>query len=376
MTNSVNYNNQPIPGYPNITINVTGSNIAAPNEKCHCKCCCEGVPYPNIQPYGQYATNPYEVKNQVPYIHKGEYLQPVEIKQELPEAAQQINGQNSQPATVYEASKPIEQAQVLTQKAVEERDNNVSEKIAKETTVKTANDEALNSENIALNEAENNKLAKQDTSSVYPPSYYINNYNIQNGDGVNSGANRGVNSSNNNDLAPNSNNVQDVSAEEDMSSSKEIIEELNARQVEQKEVEKNSKKTKVVALTNEYIMSLENYLNNPNTDIRLMAAKDILTRLDEDKDRYDDAALNALLNKMLQDPNKLVRIAAMSAFSSELASGNQYTVTLLTQIQNNPEADPEDVLEASQILLKRSATTEVKYVPAQENAQSQKVDEK
>ena len=91
-----------------------------------------------------------------------------------------------------------------------------------------------------------------------------------------------------------------------------------AQNTEQKELEKNGKKTKVVALTNEYIMSLENYLNNPNTEIRLMAAKEILTRLDEDKDRYDDVALNALLNKMLQDPEQLIRVAAMSAFSSKV----------------------------------------------------------
>ena len=156
--------------------------------------------------------------------------------------------------------------------------------------------------------------------------------------------------------------------------SKEIIKELDDRQIEQKELEKRGKKTKIVSLTNEYIMSLENYLNNPNTDIRLMAAKEVLTRFDEDRERYDDAALNALINKMLQDPSKLIRVAALSALASELASGNDYTVELLTQIQQNPDADPEDVLEASQILLKRTATTEVRYTPV--NMQNvQKVEE-
>ena len=53
---------------------------------------------------------------------------------------------------------------------------------------------------------------------------------------------------------------------------------------------KNSKQKRVVALTDEYIKSLENYLNNPNDEIRLMASKEILMRLDEDKDRYNDAA--------------------------------------------------------------------------------------
>ena len=94
-----------------------------------------------------------------------------------------------------------------------------------------------------------------------------------------------------------------------------------------------------------------------------MASKEILTRLDEDKNRYDDAALNALLNKMLQDPYKLVRIAALSALSSQLASGNDYTVQLLNNIQSNPNADREDVLQAADILLKMSAGTEIKQIP-------------
>ena len=148
----------------------------------------------------------------------------------------------------------------------------------------------------------------------------------------------------------------------DLSISKEIIEDLDAKNAEQKAAKANVKETKVVALTNEYIMSLENYLNNPNTDIRLMASKEILTRLDEDRDRYDDAALNALLNKMLQDPSKLIRVAALSALSSGLASGNNYTVKLLNDIQNNPDSDKQDVLDAAQILLNRTAKTEVKYV--------------
>jgi hypothetical protein len=103
-----------------------------------------------------------------------------------------------------------------------------------------------------------------------------------------------------------------------------------------------------------------------------MASKEILTRLDEDKERYDDAALNALLNKMLQDPEKSVRILALSAFASQLASGNDYTVKLLNDIQNNPSADKEDVITAANILLKMSATTEVKYKPIQNNASQSK----
>ena len=94
-----------------------------------------------------------------------------------------------------------------------------------------------------------------------------------------------------------------------------------------------------------------------------MASKEILTRLDEDKSRYDDAALNALLNKMLQDPSKLIRVASLSAFNAQLASGNDYTVHLLHSIQQNPSADKEDVLQAADVLLKLSAGKEIKHIP-------------
>jgi len=148
-----------------------------------------------------------------------------------------------------------------------------------------------------------------------------------------------------------------------MNRSENIKADLAEREAEIQEEKKNTKEAKIVALTDEYIKSLENYLNNPNDEIRLMASKEILTRLDEDKDRYDDAALNALLNKMMQDPNKLVRIAALSAFSAQLASGNDYTVQLLQNIQSNPNSDKEDVLQAADILLKMSAGVEVKNIP-------------
>ena len=71
---------------------------------------------------------------------------------------------------------------------------------------------------------------------------------------------------------------------------------------------------------------------------------------------------------MLQDPNSLVRLAAMSALSSQLASGNEYTTKLLQDIQNNPNSSKEDVVQAANILLKMAADTEIKYVPVKEKA--------
>lgn len=205
-------------------------------------------------------------------------------------------------------------------------------------------------------------------AQAYPPQYYLNNYNYQN-NGTDARKNKEASAENGLAAAQtdSENAVKqyepDIEEPQDFSKSKAVIDDLDARAAAEAEEKKNSKQKRVVALTDEYIKSLENYLNNPNDEIRLMASKEILTRLDEDKDRYNDAALNALLNKMLQDPSKLIRVAALSAFASQLASGNDYTITLLHNIQQNPSADKEDVLQAADILLKMSAGTEVKNIP-------------
>ena len=234
---------------------------------------------------------------------------------------------------------------------------------------------------------------------AYPPQYYLNNYNYQgNGKAVEDTVNKSDIEAINKELenlknspettgAPQQINNSDEKAiqndemnsdgtalkhydtgenkdvKQDMTKSTGIIDDLDAREEQIKADKKNSKQKRVVALTDEYIKSLENYLNNPNDEIRLMASKEILMRLDEDKDRYNDAALNALLNKMLQDPSKLIRVAALSAFASQLASGNDFTVELLHNIQANPSADKEDVLQAADILLKMAGGTEVKNIP-------------
>lgn len=258
--------------------------------------------------------------------------------------------------------------------------------------------------------ATNPQMAQQPNGfQAYPPQYYLNNYNYQgNGKTVEDTVNKSdieainkeleniknasetanqtqnadskdVNSTQAGEIANEANQTDSVGAEgtalkhydtgedkdtkQDMTKSGGIIDDLDAREEQIKADKKNSKQKRVVALTDEYIKSLENYLNNPNDEIRLMASKEILMRLDEDKDRYNDAALNALLNKMLQDPSKVVRVAALSAFASQLASGNDFTVELLHNIQANPSADKEDVLQAADILLKMSGGTEVKNIP-------------
>ncbi|MCQ2739034.1 MAG: HEAT repeat domain-containing protein [bacterium] len=215
------------------------------------------------------------------------------------------------------------------------------------------------------------QIPQQAQMQSYPAQYYMNTYNIpQNTNGMNTNNNEypiqylpAPQQSESYQQMPNAYGQFPVGETSQNIVSNGIISTLDERAEEQKELEKNGKKKQVKALTNEYIMSLENYLNNPNTDIRMMAAKEILTRFDEDRNRYDDAALNALLNKMLQDPAKLVRIAALSALSSDLASGNDYTMKLLDNIQRDPQSDPEDVLEASQIMLNRTSITEDRYFP-------------
>ncbi len=213
----------------------------------------------------------------------------------------------------------------------------------------------------------------------YPPQYYLNNYNYQSNpqkspqDGNTQTTDSGIKTTADDGTAladTLDKNVEKETAEypvtnepEDLTKSQNIIDDLNARENALKAEEENKQKKNVVALTDEYIKSLENYLNNPNQEIRLMASKEILTRLDEDKSRFDDPALNALLNKMLQDPSKLIRIASLSAFNSQLASGNEYTVHLLQTIQQNPSSDKEDVLQSADILLKMSAGREIKEIP-------------
>lgn len=329
MNNSINYPNQQLPQYSGITINITNPNLTAPMSG-----------------------NSYYVPQQYPC---------------------NTNCENFYPANNN-----------LTNNRMDTMNSNG-----------VTTPDFSNRNNTTLNQAEQ-------LPQGYPSGYYINNYNMQNPQAMphqnhpqikpednqekvnittsNNFSEQGKTGQDNNIIpainptpanatnqALNDEKITEDSEEQNMDSSTEIINKLNNKVAEEKELEKNGKKTRVVALTNEYIMSLENYLNNPNREIRLMAGKEILTRLDEDKTRYDDKALNALLNKMLQDPDKLVRIAALSAFSSQLASGNDFTIQLLNEIQNNPNAEKDDVLEAANILLKMSSSTEIRYTPVKNN---------
>ncbi len=123
---------------------------------------------------------------------------------------------------------------------------------------------------------------------------------------------------------------------------------------EKKTDDKKDKKTKEkVILTDDYIKSLENYLNNQDAKIRLTAAKELLDRFKEDKTRKADPALTALLNKTIQDPKASVRYIGLTILDTGYAQGNEETVNILKQLQNRPDLEyGEDSRLASEILLK------------------------
>ena len=378
MTEFINYPNQQLPA---ITINVTGPTLNAPMHNG----CCVPPPFQN----NEYVTNPYIypekdyiINNK--YVEKEQYAKPALAESTTDTKTSSNSVRTTEITENKEETKIVEEnnkAQEYNQAydsipqayPAEYYINNYSEAVKdtqKKPVVETANDmEKNNVAKTAENQADNTVTSSTKEEQENKTANITNNiYNYA----QNKPEEKIKDTTDNDNLRI----IPLYDNQSNMTASKEIIEEINERAKEQKELEKTGKKTKIVALTDEYIMSLENYLNNPNTEIRVMASKEVLKRLDEDKTRYDDAALNALINKMLQDPNKLVRVAAMSALSSDLASGNDYTIKLLTNIQQNPKADPEDVLEASQFMLKRSTSTEIRYVPQQQtiNADSEKVE--
>ncbi len=137
------------------------------------------------------------------------------------------------------------------------------------------------------------------------------------------------------------------------------------------ENKKDDKKEKPkVILTDDYIRTLENYLNSGDKKIRLMGAKELFDRFKEDENRKDDAALTALLNKSLQDPADTVKFMALTALDMGYATGNDETVQILTDMQSTDTSYGEDAALASQVLLKISgykSNAEAAKLSAQNN---------
>jgi hypothetical protein len=99
----------------------------------------------------------------------------------------------------------------------------------------------------------------------------------------------------------------------------------------------NTVKKRVVILTDEYIQKLDNFLSSDDSELREYAASEVIKRLDEDKTRHDDKALNALINKMILDPyDHKVRERGLLALDSQLASGDENTKTVLNMLKQDP----------------------------------------
>ncbi len=122
--------------------------------------------------------------------------------------------------------------------------------------------------------------------------------------------------------------------------------------------DKKPKKTKrIVDITDDYIKSLENYLRNPNKDIRLQGTKELVKRFEEDESRYDDPALNALMNIALQDKSSSVRSLALSLADSGVAKGDEKTLEILKNLTTDTSNYGLDAMSANSALLKMSAKT-------------------
>ena len=183
------------------------------------------------------------------------------------------------------------------------------------------------------------------SNGCYPPEYYTNNW----------GNNPNANNNGNN----NTNSVN-----------------TTTNTTENTTTNKKTEKRDIVLLTDDYIRNLENYLNSQDKEVRLMGAKEVFARLDEDHSRKDDKALNALINKMLQDPSTPVRILALSALDSRIVSGDNFTVGVLQQMQNSQSGYGQDALQASNVLLKMSGQTVEKEFEVKDTKKSESKTEK
>lgn len=116
------------------------------------------------------------------------------------------------------------------------------------------------------------------------------------------------------------------------------------------------KEREIVVLTDNYIKNLENYLRNNNVELRKEAIKEVLLRFKEDKSRFNNPSLTALMNLALQDPNASVRAVAMSITGSGYAQGDATTQKLLEGLQTSKLAYRQDATQASDSLLEMSKT--------------------
>lgn len=113
----------------------------------------------------------------------------------------------------------------------------------------------------------------------------------------------------------------------------------------------------IVQLTDEYIKTLENYLRNPNPEIKLMGAKELMQRFREDESRKNDAALTNLLNLTLQSKYSPVKMIGTTILSNGWAQGDDFTRQLLNQMQQSKSSYGLDALDAAEAALKSAGNT-------------------
>jgi hypothetical protein len=130
---------------------------------------------------------------------------------------------------------------------------------------------------------------------------------------------------------------------------------------------KKTKEKNIVPLTDEYVKTLENYLNNSSEQVRLMGTKEIMARFKEDESRRQDAALTALLNKSLQDESNHVRVLGMTTIAAGYAGGDKNTAKVLENLKQSTSNYNEDALLASQALMKISEKPATVTVAAKES---------
>ena len=183
------------------------------------------------------------------------------------------------------------------------------------------------------------------TVPTYPSNYYTQDY-----------ANNGVTISDKN-RSLEDRSAKNISNEENQK--REII-------IKEEKAEEKNKPEKIkidieapkkhLKLTDEYIRKLESYLDSKDVEKRIMAAKDILERVQEDETRKDNVALTALTNKMLKDPYQPIRFFALGMLEERLITGNAETIDILKKVETgrysqNGNTD-QDAIKASGVLLK------------------------
>jgi len=123
-------------------------------------------------------------------------------------------------------------------------------------------------------------------------------------------------------------------------------------------------KKRIIRLTDDYIKGLEQQLNDEDPEMREYAASEIIKRLEEDKTRYNDKAMNALVNKMVLDPfSHKVRGRGLMALENNMVSGDENTRQILQWIQEDPNLLDRDRTSIQKIMLQLDADTTLVNAP-------------